>query len=189
MPFFPPLHESRAHCTAALALGMPDLPPGWSFSNSEGSHAAPPPRPQEDLEDSDEDLELAVDIQPDSPGWEDVEPGNDIETTSYKCLICPENFDDAGKMLDHCRSEHSFDFLEIRRLHALDFYSTIKLVNYIRSAVADGKPPDVPDLADPAVWADDRFMKPVLEDDALLYSLDEVVDFGGDGPVQDVVSG
>jgi hypothetical protein len=102
-----------------------------------------------------------------------------VETLHVKCLICEEFFNDASVMLDHCRSEHSFDFLEIRRLQNLDFYSTIKLVNYIRSVVKDGQPPDVPDLADPSLWADDRYLQPALAEDALLFSLDELIDFGG----------
>jgi hypothetical protein len=54
----------------------------------------------------------------------------------------------------------------------LDFYASIKLVNYIRSEVLAGK--DKPDVEDPAAWADDKFLQPTLEDDALLFSLDEL---------------
>lgn len=166
---------------------MQNLPPGWRVSNSEGSYSGPS-RP-EDNEGHDEsreghsgsDVDENLDIQPDSPGWEDVEPDADVETLAVKCLICDEIFHDARVMLDHCRSEHSFDFLEIRRLHNLDFYATIRLVNCIRSAVKEGQPPDVPDLADPSLWADERFLQPVLEADALLFSLDELIDFGEEG--------
>ena len=163
---------------------MQNLPPGWRVSNSEGSYSGPPPIPQHESnsgsdDGSDANDDQALDIQPDSPGWEDVDPSTDVEALSVKCLICEEIFNHAGVMLDHCRSEHSFDFLEIRRLHGLDFYSTIRLVNYIRLAVKDGRPPDVPDLADPALWSDERFLQPVLQEDALLFSLDELVDFEG----------
>ena len=154
---------------------MQNLPPGWTVSNNTGSFAGPSHvvnGSEDDISDAEENL----DVEPDSPGWEDVEPSEDVEAVAVKCLICEEVFGDTGVMLNHCRSEHSFDFLEIRRLKNLDFYSTIKLINYIRAAVNDGKPPDVPDLADPSVWADDKYLKPVIDQDALLYTWDELVD-------------
>ena len=162
---------------------MQNLPPGWRVSNNEGSYSGPSRIENDNNEDngSDSDMDEDLDINPDSPGWEDVEPDADVETLRFKCLICDEIFNEAGVMLNHCRSEHSFDFLEITRLQSLDFYSTIKLVNFIRLAVKEGRPPDVPDLADPALWADERFLQPVLEEDALLFSLDELIDFGEGG--------
>jgi hypothetical protein len=56
----------------------------------------------------------------------------------------------------------------------LDFYASIKLVNYIRSEVLAGK--DKPNVSDPAAWVDDKFLQPTLADDALLFSLDELDD-------------
>lgn len=56
----------------------------------------------------------------------------------------------------------------------LDFYKTIKLVNYIRSEVVAGK--DRPDMHDPAAWEDDKYLQPALDDDALLFSLDDIID-------------
>jgi protein arginine N-methyltransferase 3 len=54
----------------------------------------------------------------------------------------------------------------------LDFYQSIKLVNYIRASVKEGNLQ--PDISSPASFADDKFLQPVLEDDALLFSLDEL---------------
>lgn len=56
----------------------------------------------------------------------------------------------------------------------LDFYSSIKLVNYIRAEVKAGK--EKPDVSDPTLWADDKYLQPTLEDDALLFGLDELDD-------------
>lgn len=153
------------------------------MSNSEGSFRGPPLAESDEVandhaEDSDSSMDEDLDIKPDSPGWEDIEPQEDVEVLHVKCLICEEIFNDASVMLDHCRSEHSFDFLEIRRLKNLDFYSTIKLINYIRLQVRNGSIPDVPDLADSALWADDKYLQPAMEEDALLFSLDELIDFG-----------
>ena len=45
-------------------------------------------------------------------------------------------------------------------------------MNYIRSS-SDGSPPD---LSSKELWEDDRYLKPVLEGDALLYALDGVLE-------------
>ena len=58
---------------------------------------------------------------------------------------------------------------------ALQDYDIIRCVNYIRSAVAAGQDPRdglraaVADSSIQRPWADDRFLRPVLEDDALLF--------------------
>ncbi len=57
----------------------------------------------------------------------------------------------------------------------LQDYDIIRCVNYIRSAVAAGQDPRdalkaaAADGGMQRPWADDRFLRPVLEDDALLY--------------------
>lgn len=56
----------------------------------------------------------------------------------------------------------------------LDFFGTIKLINYIRTEVRDGN--ERPDVSSKALFEDDRFLRPVLDDDPLLYSLDELDD-------------
>ena len=48
----------------------------------------------------------------------------------------------------------------------------IKLVNYIRSEAMAGNAPDVSKIA---AFQDEHYLKPVLADDALLYSLHDVI--------------
>ena len=55
----------------------------------------------------------------------------------------------------------------------LEFYQAIKLVNYIRSEVKNGN--INPDLSSVANFQDEKYLKPVLEDDALLFTLDDVL--------------
>ena len=67
---------------------------------------------------------------------------------------------------------------------ALDFFGTIRLVNYIRhhyaeqssTSTAESSPASsqLPDTSNAEFWANDKFLQPVLEDDALLYSIDEL---------------
>jgi protein arginine N-methyltransferase 3 len=56
----------------------------------------------------------------------------------------------------------------------LDFLGTIRLVNYVRSQVKAGN--TTPDVSSKDRFEDDAYLKPVLEDDALLYSLDDIED-------------
>lgn len=106
----------------------------------------------------------------DDEGWEDAEP--DVEETRFVSLSDSEQFPDIESMLKHCKDKHNLDFLEIRQKLALDFYGNIKLVNYIRSEVQAGK--EIPANITKDLFEDDKFLKPVLEDDALLFSLDEL---------------
>ncbi|RMZ23360.1 hypothetical protein D0859_12601 [Hortaea werneckii] len=135
------------------------LPAGWRVSNSGGSWqaAAAPDRDDEDAAEigAEEGLE-PEDLRPDSPGWEDVEEEN--EELQVKSLLDEQIFSSVRAMVEHF----------------LDFYSTLRLINYIRSEVASGN--TKPDCSSPQAWMDDKYMQPVLEDDALLYSIDDLAD-------------
>lgn len=54
----------------------------------------------------------------------------------------------------------------------------IKLVNYVRTQVKSGN--KTPDVSTKAQFDDDAYLKPALEDDALLYSLDDLADDRGE---------
>lgn len=54
----------------------------------------------------------------------------------------------------------------------LDFLGSIKLVNYIRTVVQSGH--TSPDVSSVDLFSDDKYLQPVLEDDALLFSLDDL---------------
>jgi len=106
----------------------------------------------------------------DEEGWVDAEP--DEEETPFISLLDDEVFLDIHSMLNHCKEKHGFDFLEIRQRLGLDFYGNIKLVNFIRSQVHSGQ--KISSNISREDFEDDKFLKPVLEDDALLFSLDEL---------------
>lgn len=72
----------------------------------------------------------------------------------------------------------SIAVLMIAKRTGLDFYGCIKLVNYCRAETLAGRVPKV-ESAD--VFQDDRYLQPVLEDDAVLFSLDELLDPAGTG--------
>ncbi|KAK0345616.1 hypothetical protein LTR91_005602 [Friedmanniomyces endolithicus] len=149
------------------------LPPGWRVINNTGTWSAPA-APPDSGSDSEDDIGLTdEDLRPDSPGWEDVE--EEVEVASIKCLICDEKLDGARKMVVHCMESHSLDLDRIRKEHRLDFLATIQLVNYIRFQVRSNNAISTDHLiSNPEAFRQDRFMQPVLEDDALLYSIDEL---------------
>ncbi|CAK3769162.1 Hypothetical predicted protein [Lecanosticta acicola] len=153
---------------------MPDLPHGWRMRNSEGEKKGPP------VEDNifhsgDEGSEPGsdqLDIRPDSEGWDDVE--DDTEEVMVKDLLSDKTFPSASAMIEYCKETHGLDFLAVIRDNKLDFYSAIKLINYIRSEVKAGQAK--PKVTDSTLWSDDKYLQPVLEDDALLFNLDDLVD-------------
>lgn len=55
----------------------------------------------------------------------------------------------------------------------------IRLVNYVRSSVKTGN--TRPDVSSQSLFEDEQYLKPVLEDDALLFSLDDVFEDSASG--------
>lgn len=106
----------------------------------------------------------------DDEGWEDAEP--DQEDTPFISLLDDEVFMDLQSMLSYCKEKFDFDFLEVRQRLVLDFYDNIKLVNYIRSRVHSGQ--KITQSISREDFGDEKYLKPVLENDALLFSLDEL---------------
>ena len=106
-------------------------------------------------------------------GWEDAEP--EEETDNFISLLDDEVFTDIMQMLNHCKEKRNFDFLELRQRLGLDFYGNIRLVNFIRSQVHSGNPVSSLTISKED-FEDEKYLKPVLEDDALLFNLDELPD-------------
>lgn len=71
-------------------------------------------------------------------------------------------------------SQLTFLLLLSSGISDLDFFGTVKLVNYIRSEVKAGNAK--PDVSSRSLFEDDKYMIPTLEDDALLFSLDDISD-------------
>ncbi|KAJ5093073.1 hypothetical protein N7456_008934 [Penicillium angulare] len=109
-------------------------------------------------------------------GWEDLEA--DDESQPVVDLFSDQVFPDVRSLLKECKEKHQFDLLKIQKDLDLDFLDTIKLVNYVRSEVKSGN--KIPDVSSKSKFADDVYMKPVLEDDALLYSLDDITEEQGE---------
>jgi len=59
-------------------------------------------------------------------------------------------------------------------LAALDYLGLVKLVNYVRSQTRRGIQGNHLEINDESMFQDDQYLLPVLEDDALLYSLGDI---------------
>lgn len=104
--------------------------------------------------------------------WQDVE--NDEEAQTVVSLLDEQTFSNPSDMLAHCKQKHGFDFLaNVKRLQ-LDFYGAIKLVNFLRARAQKGEA--LPESISKEDLSSDELLKPVLENDALLFTLDEVLE-------------
>lgn len=66
-----------------------------------------------------------------SEGWDDVNEGDDeVENLEIVSLFDDKVFPDAASMLDYCKDKFKFDFVATRDRLSLDFYGSIKLVNF-----------------------------------------------------------
>ncbi|EMS48725.1 putative protein arginine N-methyltransferase 3 [Triticum urartu] len=134
-----------------------------------------PPKPElprdngDDYEDDEDEEE--------EEGWDDWESDGDDAAGGgggLLCLFCSARFDSDGPLFAHCGSEHGFDFHKLVRELGLDFYGCIKLINFVRSKVAENKCwscPEISQLEGKVPWAEDSYLKPFMEDDSLLHSL------------------
>lgn len=107
----------------------------------------------------------------DDEGWEDQEDDNIAE--SYISLFDDRVFDDVKVMLEYCKSHCSFDIWRLQQQYELDEYGLIKLINYVRRQVLKGVAS--PDVSCKTIFDRDEYLRPVLENDAVLYSLGDVL--------------
>ncbi|KAG0556222.1 hypothetical protein KC19_11G036100 [Ceratodon purpureus] len=145
-----------------------------------------------------------------SGDWEEWQAGGPEEAEeeeAAQCLFCSDELPSSKAVFQHCAEAHSFDFLKLRADAGLDFYDTLRLINFIRSKVAenkswsaeaslelqeslreqaglsvDTKQKGTASSSVPA-WKDDKFLTPVLENDPLLYGFD---DEGEDDDVEEM---
>ncbi|KAL0538507.1 hypothetical protein IC582_022653 [Cucumis melo] len=143
---------------------------------------------EEEEDDPDEDQE---DEQDDWDDWNADEEGEEAFDSNFLCLFCNSKYNDCNMLFNHCNSVHYFDFHSIRRNLGLDFYGSFKIINYVRSQVAENrcwscglscqsnldlqhhlhKILNLNDIK--ALWDDDKYLKPFKQNDPLLYSFAE----------------
>lgn len=70
----------------------------------------------------------------DAAHWDDW--NDDGACESFICLFCPASFNSTALAFQHCKSQHSFHFSQLRSDYKLDFYACLRLINFIRFKVA-----------------------------------------------------
>lgn len=108
----------------------------------------------------------------DSEHWSDWE-GED--GTVYKSLFEDKSFDTVQDCLVYDKKAYGVNLESLRVRFGLDYYGTMKLVNYIRGHEKNGG-----ELKDALLnrderghpWQDESFFVPVLSNDGLLFSID-----------------
>uniref|UniRef100_A0ACD5YXF3 Uncharacterized protein n=1 Tax=Avena sativa TaxID=4498 RepID=A0ACD5YXF3_AVESA len=156
-----------------MATQARELPPKQQLPRDDG----------DDYEDEEEEGD---------EGWDDWESdGEDAAGGGgLLCLFCSSRFDSESSLFAHCGSQHRFDFHKVVRELGLDFYGCIKLINFVRSKVAENKcwscgqafasnselcshlhVAEGSQLEGNVPWAEDSYLKPFMEDDSLLHSL------------------
>lgn len=108
----------------------------------------------------------------DGVDWQDVEP--DEEQLTFTSPFGPETFPTLRELLDHCQNTKGFDLVATFKRLGLDFHGGVKLINFLRSSTRDSAP--VRNEVTAEDFADDKYLIPVLENDALLFSLDEILE-------------
>ncbi|KAG4989148.1 hypothetical protein JHK85_032131 [Glycine max] len=149
-------------------------------------------RMEEDEDESEEEEEQFWD------DWEGEDEEGEQRDSEFVCLFCESRYSSCGSLFDHCASLHRFDFHAIRTTLSLDFYASFKLINFIRSLVAENRcwscgltcqsnrdlQNHLHDLVDfneiKTLWNDDRYLIPFMEDDSLLYSFGDCDEEGED---------
>jgi protein arginine N-methyltransferase 3 len=103
----------------------------------------------------------------DSDEWDEMEVTGEQTT----CLFCPLQFLTIAVALDHCRTEHNFDLLELKNKYNMDCYSYIKMINYIRMQKPD---PKILTESSVALWDDDAYLKTGEMESWLMYDFDDL---------------
>ena len=103
-------------------------------------------------------------------GWEE-QP--DYSDQIFKCLFSNNYFHTADQCLDSMKSVYNFDLEKFAINNKLNFYETVKLINFIRQKVLDGEKYDKglkEIIEDKSNFQDIKYMFSTFEDDQLLYT-------------------
>lgn len=118
---------------------------------------------QEDDDDDEDDDEDDDDEDDQKWDWED-----DNSLSGVECLLCPAKSPSTDMCLNHMRLKHGLDLLALVKEMRLDFFSRIKLINYVRRRVAaEGEAFDWNTLAREQ-FLDVQYLFPSKDDDELL---------------------
>ncbi|EFA76405.1 C2H2-type zinc finger-containing protein [Heterostelium album PN500] len=129
-----------------------------------------------------------------SSQWDDwTENDDDEQEDTVVCLFCPSQFDDSQVAFDHMTTTHKFDFHNIRKEWNIDYYESVKMINFIRrhqyekTCCCCGTKFESDKLLEEHqkdeghhkvdrqldVWRDAQYLLPTYENDSLLRSFED----------------
>ncbi|GBP81978.1 Protein arginine N-methyltransferase 3 [Eumeta japonica] len=101
--------------------------------------------------------------------WQEME----ISESAVTCLFCPKVNSTIEEAFKHCENVHNFKFDSLKLRFNMDCYSYIKLINFIKTH----KPsPEVITKAENILWDDDVYLKPVENDEWLMFDFESLSD-------------
>lgn len=101
--------------------------------------------------------------------WQEME----TSSTMVTCLFCPNILSSVEEGFAHCEAEHNFSLNTLKLKFNMDCYSYIKMINYIKA----NKPnPNVLLEANEPLWVDDKYLKPIENDDWLMYDFESLTE-------------
>lgn len=101
--------------------------------------------------------------------WSNCDDWEEDSDANCLCPFCELKFPSATECFSHTIETHNFDFHLIKKTLKLDFYSCMRLVNYVRQN-SELKMDEV--IASFDEWKDvQKYLTPALPDDALLYGI------------------
>jgi hypothetical protein len=114
-----------------------------------------------------------VEEEIDDDTWDDLIDEIEVET---QCLFCTNLLKDPEACFEHMQDAHSFNFAALQKQHNLDYYASMKLLNYLRHCQTS----EIPNhecftsnqLPDPRLWNRPEFLFPVYDEDPLLTAID-----------------
>ncbi|ESR45657.1 hypothetical protein CICLE_v100006501mg, partial [Citrus x clementina] len=140
------------------------------------------------IEENHEEEEEEEETEQDWGDWSEDDGGLE---SGFLCLFCDAGYSSCDTLFEHCRLSHCFDFHSVKTELRLDFYGSFKLINYIRSQVAENRcwicgltcqsNQDLQNHLHEAYnlketklrWDKEKYLKPFMLDDKLLYSFGE----------------
>ncbi|KAF1831935.1 S-adenosyl-L-methionine-dependent methyltransferase [Decorospora gaudefroyi] len=105
-----------------------------------------------------------------------VEDASEPDTTSFKDLFSDRQFSRVADLIAHNKSENGFDLTATIKDFGpdADELTIIKLINYLRLEAQKGKDPKTIKVTLDDLISD-KYLQPVLEDDALLFELGDLM--------------
>ncbi|XP_047987741.1 protein arginine N-methyltransferase 1 [Leguminivora glycinivorella] len=101
--------------------------------------------------------------------WQEMETSG----ASVTCLYCANVSTSIEDAVKHCESVHNFNLNTLKAKFNMDCYSYIKLINYIKTHKPKA---DSVMNATEALWEEDKYLKPVENDEWLMFDFESLAD-------------